>query len=165
MRCTSFDPFAAALASVSGAPSPSLQARKNVDRPDPAGLDHCPGRPLGEADRCTFGQEAVLPDRVRWFAMGIPVTNCDNGLDAPSITTEVESSVTREETWEHTTSAEIDLLGIKIGGESGWSTSQAQTASEKLTQLGTKLILLWNMKQKYVAWLSGEYSCYQICGI
>ncbi|KAJ8089293.1 hypothetical protein PM082_014541 [Marasmius tenuissimus] len=133
MRCTSFVAFAAILTSASAAPSTRLRARKNVDRPDPAGLDHCPGRPLGEADRCTFEQQAVLPDRRRWFPMGIPVTNCDNGPDAPNITTEVERSVTREETWEHTTSVEIDLLGIKIGGEAGWSESKAQTASEKLS--------------------------------
>jgi hypothetical protein len=63
MRCTTFVAVAAAISAASAAPS--LQARKNVDVSDPANLDHCPGRPGGEADTCTFEKQVsyILPLR------------------------------------------------------------------------------------------------------
>ncbi|KAJ8093453.1 hypothetical protein PM082_020310 [Marasmius tenuissimus] len=117
MRCTSFVAFAAAVAAVSAAPS-ELHARKNVDRPNPSGLDHCPGRDPGDADRCTFEKQAIA--------------NCDN-KNAPDITTDVGGEVTRTDTWEHTDKAEINLFGIKIGGEGGWSESKSTTARQLIS--------------------------------
>ncbi|KAJ8093538.1 hypothetical protein PM082_020396 [Marasmius tenuissimus] len=112
MRCTSFVALAVAVAAVSAAPSEvHLQARKNVDRPDPAGLDHCPGRPTGDADACTFEKQACAPD----------------------ITTDVGGEVTRTDTWEHTDKAEINLFGIKIGGEGGWSQSTSTTVRQMIS--------------------------------
>ncbi|KAK1229333.1 hypothetical protein PQX77_007622 [Marasmius sp. AFHP31] len=139
MRCTSFVVLAAAVAAVSAAPS-ELHARKNVDRPNPSGLDHCPGRDPGDADRCTFEKQASpispapgdLPDRRRWFQLGTPVANCDN-KNAPDITTDVGGEVTRTDTWEHTDKAEINLAGIKIGGEGGWSESKSTTARQLIS--------------------------------
>ncbi|KAK1222205.1 hypothetical protein PQX77_014959 [Marasmius sp. AFHP31] len=113
MRSTFFVALAIVLASVSAVPS-ELQARKNVDRPDPAGLDHCPGRPTGDADACTFEKQGDLPDRRKWFQLGTPVANCDDP-NAPDITTDVGGETTRTQTWEHTDKAEINLAGIKIG--------------------------------------------------
>ncbi|KAL0070473.1 hypothetical protein AAF712_002305 [Marasmius tenuissimus] len=133
MRCTSFVALAVAVAAVSAAPSEvHLQARKNVDRPDPAGLDHCPGRPTGDADACTFEKQGDLPDRRRWFQLGTPVANCDNP-GAPDITTDVGGEITRTDTWEHTDKAEINLAGIKIGGEGGWSESKSTTVRQMIS--------------------------------
>lgn len=73
-----------------------------------------------------------LPDRRRWFPLGAAVTNC-NGAESPSIKTDVGGETTRTETWEHTDSVEVDLFGIKIGGEGGWGTSQAVTARQLIS--------------------------------
>ncbi|KAJ8093557.1 hypothetical protein PM082_020415 [Marasmius tenuissimus] len=132
MRCASFVAFAALLSAASAAPSTPLRARKNVDRPDPAGLDHCPGRPIGDADRCTFEKQGDLPDRRVWSQLGTPVANCDNP-GAPDLSTQVGGEFTKTETWEHSNSVGIDLFGIKIGGEGGWSESTAQTARQLIT--------------------------------
>ncbi|KAL0573905.1 hypothetical protein V5O48_008053 [Marasmius crinis-equi] len=130
MRCTSFVALAAVVA-VSAAPA-ELHKRKDVDVTDPTNLDHCPGRPTGDADACTFEKQESLPDRRRWFQLGTPVANCDNP-DAPDLTTEVGGEVTRTQTWEHTDSAEINLAGIKIGGEGGWSEANSQTFRQTIT--------------------------------
>ncbi|KAG7096691.1 hypothetical protein E1B28_004105 [Marasmius oreades] len=131
MRCTSFVALASVLAVASAAPS-ELQARKNVDRPDPANLDHCPGRPTGDADACTFEKQGDLPNRRIWFQLGTPVANCDNP-NAPSLSTDVGGEKTVTETWEHTDKAEIDLFGIKIGGEGSWSQATSQTERQSIT--------------------------------
>ncbi|KAF5344544.1 hypothetical protein D9758_016468 [Tetrapyrgos nigripes] len=106
--------------------------RKNVERPDVAGLDHCPGRSIGDADRCTFEQQSQLPDRVVWFQFGDAVTNCDSGPDAPDITTKVTSTHTTTETWEHSDGVEFDFFGAKIGGEGGWEESTEKRESQSL---------------------------------
>ena len=62
MHCISFIALAALIAVAAAAPSePHLQARKNVDRPDPFNLDHCPGRPTDDADKCTFEKQVMSP--------------------------------------------------------------------------------------------------------
>ncbi|KAK7444344.1 hypothetical protein VKT23_015356 [Stygiomarasmius scandens] len=133
MRCTSIAILAAAITAVTASPAGTrLEARKNVDRPDPSGLDHCPGRPTGDADACTFEKQSDLPDRRRWFILGDPVANCDNP-DAPDLSTMVGGERTTTQTWEHTNSVEINLFGIKIGGESGWSEAQSQTERQLIT--------------------------------
>ncbi|KAJ8076789.1 hypothetical protein PM082_001212 [Marasmius tenuissimus] len=132
MHCTSLIAPAALITIALAAPS-ELQARKNVDVEDPAGFDHCPGRPKGDADRCTFEKQESLPDRRKWFQLGAPVANqCDNP-SAPSITTEVGGEKTTSQTWEHTNKAEINLAGIKIGGEGGWSEVKSQTARQMIS--------------------------------
>ncbi|KAK7062744.1 hypothetical protein VNI00_000232 [Paramarasmius palmivorus] len=130
MRCLSFVTLATAATFASAASR--FAARKNVDRPDPANLDHCPGRPLGEADKCTFEKQEDLPDRRVWFQLGAPVANCDDP-DAPDLSTTVGGERTVTETWEHSNSVGIDLFGIKIGGEGGWSESQSQTQRQSIT--------------------------------
>ncbi|KAK7033578.1 hypothetical protein VNI00_012805 [Paramarasmius palmivorus] len=133
MRCTSFVALALGIAAVSAAPSgQQLEARKNVDRPDPTNLDHCPGRPIGDADRCTFEKQKDLPDRRRWFILGDPVANCDEP-NAPDIETQVGGERTTTETWTHTNKAEINLAGIKIGGEGGWEKSESKTERQLIT--------------------------------
>ncbi|KAK1224539.1 hypothetical protein PQX77_012551 [Marasmius sp. AFHP31] len=137
MRFASFVTLAAVVAVASAAPSveaesQALEARKNIDRPNPAGLDHCPGRPIGDADRCTFEKQGNLPARRIWFQLGAPVANCDNP-NAPAITTEVGGEVKREDTWEHTNKAEISLEGIKVSGEAGWSQTTGVTARQLIT--------------------------------
>ncbi|ESK89012.1 hypothetical protein Moror_13131 [Moniliophthora roreri MCA 2997] len=131
MRCTSFVALAAVITVASAAPS-TLEARKNVDRPDPTNLDHCPGRPIGDADACTFEKQSDLPDRRRWFRLGDPVANCDDP-NAPDLSTQVGGERTTTETWTHTNKAEINLFGIKIGGEGGWEESSSKTERQLIT--------------------------------
>ncbi|THU76105.1 hypothetical protein K435DRAFT_974570 [Dendrothele bispora CBS 962.96] len=134
MRCQlySFVFGAAMIYAVAAFPnSRSLQRRKNVERPNVAGLDHCPGRSIGDADACTFEQQSELPDRVKWFQFGQAVENCDNP-NAPDITSTISTSHTTTETWEHTDGVEFDFLGVKIGGEGGWAESTEKTQSQSL---------------------------------
>ncbi|KAL0070465.1 hypothetical protein AAF712_002297 [Marasmius tenuissimus] len=125
MRCTSFVALAVAVAAVSAAPSEvHLQARKNVDRPDPAGLDHCPGRPTGDADACTF-------EKQNYSRTGRPPQTVADGSSSvpqsPTATTQVHP------TSPPTSAAEINLFGIKIGGEGGWSESTSTTARQMIS--------------------------------
>ncbi|KAK7453200.1 hypothetical protein VKT23_011881 [Stygiomarasmius scandens] len=129
----SFFIIALMLSAASAFPSSrNLQRRKNVERPNVASLDHCPGRSIGDADRCTFEQQSTLPDRVKWFQFGQAVTNCDNGPDADDIVSTVETSHTTTETWEHTDGVEFDFFGVKIGGEGGWEESSSTTESQSI---------------------------------
>ncbi|KAK7033587.1 hypothetical protein VNI00_012824 [Paramarasmius palmivorus] len=133
MHFAAFIALALGIATVSAAPSAhQLEARKNVDRPDPTNLDYCPGRPIGDADRCTFEKQANLPDRRRWFILGVPVANCDKP-NAPAIQTTVGGERTVSQSWGHSNKAEIDLAGIKIGGEGGWEESQSRTERQLIT--------------------------------
>ncbi|KAJ7475043.1 hypothetical protein FB451DRAFT_1247362 [Mycena latifolia] len=128
MRCISFSTLFLAASISTAVARPNLEPRKNVDRPDPANLDHCPGRPKGDADACTFEKQSDLPDRRRYFIVGKPVENCDAGnTSVPDIITTISDDRTITETWEHTDSVGIDLLGIKIGGTAGWSESTSTT--------------------------------------
>ncbi|KAF9268252.1 hypothetical protein L218DRAFT_604274 [Marasmius fiardii PR-910] len=131
MHCTFLVTLTSILAVTSAAPS-HLQARKNVDRPDPQNLDHCPGRPLGDADDCTFEKQQDLPNRRVWVQLGTPVANCENP-DAPPLSTDVGGERTVTESWEHSNGVSIDLLGIKIGGEGGWSESTSRTERQAVT--------------------------------
>ncbi|KAI3608848.1 hypothetical protein WG66_003875 [Moniliophthora roreri] len=124
MRCVSSVALALAMA--------KFEARKDVDRPDPTNLDHCPGRPIGDADAYTFEKQKDLPDRRRWFILGDPVANCDN-FNAPPLETLVGGEKTTTETWTHINKAEINLVGIKIGGEGGWETSESKTERQFIT--------------------------------
>jgi hypothetical protein len=76
--------------------------------------------------------QSDLPDVRRWFIVGSPVANCEEP-NAPTISTEVGGEHTTTETWEHTNKAEIDLFGIKIGGEGGWSEASSTTERQSIT--------------------------------
>ncbi|KAJ7182502.1 hypothetical protein C8R43DRAFT_1228906 [Mycena crocata] len=128
MRCTSLSTLFLAASISTAVARPKLESRKNVDRADPANLDHCPGRPTGDADACTFEKQNDLPDRRRYFMVGNPVENCDAGdADVPDIVTTIANDRTITDSWEHTDSVGLDLAGIKIGGEAGWSESTSTT--------------------------------------
>ncbi|KAK7056949.1 hypothetical protein VNI00_002667 [Paramarasmius palmivorus] len=148
MRCVAFITIAVSLSSALAASR--FEARKDVDRPDPTNLDHCPGRPTGDADRCTFEKQKDLGTRTRRFQVGKPAENCENGPKAPSITSEIGGSHEFTETWSHSNKAEINLLGIKIGGEGGWEKSETRTESQTnsvTVPAGKKTV--WSAKLEY----------------
>ncbi|KAK7056945.1 hypothetical protein VNI00_002663 [Paramarasmius palmivorus] len=148
MRCVAFITIATSLTSALAASR--FEARKNVDRPDPANLDHCPGGTIHDADRCTFEMMEDIGTRTRRFRVGDPAENCENGPNAPPITTKIEGSREFTETWSHTNKVGIDLFGIKFGGENGWekSESRAESTSNSVTvPAGKKTV--WSAKIDY----------------
>ncbi|KAK1228806.1 hypothetical protein PQX77_008147 [Marasmius sp. AFHP31] len=94
MRCSLFTLFAVAALASTVAASP-LQRRKNVDRPNPPGLEHCPGREAGDADKCTFESQETGPDTTIIELVGDPASNCQGGTTDLQLTLSGSKSVSQ----------------------------------------------------------------------
>ncbi|KAJ7833683.1 hypothetical protein B0H13DRAFT_2256431 [Mycena leptocephala] len=125
MRCISTSALFLAASISTAVARPNLEPRKNVDRADPANLDHCPGRPIGDADTCTFEKQILRGRTV--------VENCDAGnTKVPDIVTTTAGDRTITDSWAHTDSAG-STWGIKIGGEAGWEESTSTTEHQDVS--------------------------------
>ncbi|KAK7040685.1 hypothetical protein VNI00_009591 [Paramarasmius palmivorus] len=124
MRCASLFILATALA-VSAAPS-TLEARKNVDRPDPANLDHCPGHATGDADACTFEMQSQEADVQIPHIVGKPVDNCKGGTTDLKTTIGGDTSVSQNlEIWQLP-------VGVSFENSDTWSNTEAKTFRQNI---------------------------------
>ncbi|KAJ8089295.1 hypothetical protein PM082_014543 [Marasmius tenuissimus] len=134
MRCSFFTLFAVATLASTVSASP-LQRRKNVDRPNPPGLEHCPGRELGDADKCTFESQETGPDTTIVELVGDPASNCQGGTTDLQLTLSGSKSVSQSFKAGVTTGFGIeggeDLpIGISFSNSDTWSSSETKTFSQ-----------------------------------
>lgn len=138
MRCASFLSIVA-LASVASAAS-RYEKRKNVDRPDPANLDHCPGHATGDADTCTFESQSAGPDAVVEHIVGDPVDNCTPDPSNPqNITSSVGGSTTVSQSWKYGISEGFSAdggeelpIGVSFENSDTWTSTDAKTFTQTL---------------------------------
>ncbi|KAK7017563.1 hypothetical protein VNI00_018577 [Paramarasmius palmivorus] len=154
MRCASLFILATALA-VSAAPS-TLEARKNVDRPDPANLDHCPGHATGDADACTFEMQSQEADVQIPHIVGKPVDNCKGGTTDLKTTIGGDTSVSQ--TWKYGVSEGFSAdggeelpVGVSFENSDTWSNTEAKTFRQNIDitiQPGKKAALVAKVTHK-----------------
>ncbi|KAJ7182503.1 hypothetical protein C8R43DRAFT_6341 [Mycena crocata] len=155
MRYTSlFGTFA--LASLASAGTIAVERRKNVDRADPANLDHCPGHKTGDADRCTYESQSPQPDTTIPHIVGDPIGNCQGGTT--NTTSTVGGSTTIQQTWKYGVSAGFSAdggeelpIGASFESSDSWSKSDAKTFTQTQTITippGKQAAVIAQVKQK-----------------
>lgn len=130
-----------ALASLASAATIDVEKRKNVDRADPANLDHCPGHKTGDADKCTFESQSPQPDTTIPHIVGDPVGNCQGGTT--NTTSSVGGSTSVSQTWKYGVSVGFSADGgeeLPIGAEFESSDSWSKTDTKTFTQTQTIII-------------------------
>jgi hypothetical protein len=137
MRCSSFFTLAALVAAASAASISTVDKRKNVDRPDPANLDHCPGHATGDADACTFESQSQGPDAVLDHIVGSPVDNCKGSTE--DIKTTVGGDTTVAQTWKYGISEGFSAdggeelpIGVSFENSDTWSNTDAKTFRQNI---------------------------------
>ncbi|EEB90364.1 hypothetical protein MPER_11438 [Moniliophthora perniciosa FA553] len=119
MRCTS---LLTALALVSAASAASrYDKRKNVDRPNPSNLDHCPGHSINDADACTFESQSQGEDVRLDHIVGSPVDNCKGGTTDLKTTIGGDTSVAQ--TWKY---------GVSVGFSADSEAEKAKTFRQNI---------------------------------
>ncbi|KAF5361523.1 hypothetical protein D9758_006170 [Tetrapyrgos nigripes] len=156
MRCTSFFALVALAAATSAATISTVDKRKNVDRPDPANLDHCPGHATGDADTCTFESESQGADAVLEHIVGSPVDNCKGGTD--DIKTTIGGDTSVAQTWKYGISAGFSAdggeelpVGVSFESSDTWSNTDAKTFRQNIDvtiQPGKKAALVAKVTHK-----------------
>ncbi|KAL0573906.1 hypothetical protein V5O48_008054 [Marasmius crinis-equi] len=129
MRCSTFLTLfiAATLASAA-----TVEKRKNVDRPNPSGTEHCPGNSPGDADACTFESQETGPDSVIEEIVGDPVDNCKGGTT--DLKTTIGGDKTVAQTWKYGVSVGFGAdggeelpVGVEFKSSDTWSNTEAKT--------------------------------------
>ncbi|KAK7033586.1 hypothetical protein VNI00_012823 [Paramarasmius palmivorus] len=90
-------------------PDAHIEKRKNVDRPDPTNLKHCPGYSPGDADRCTFEVQKRGPDMRVAHIVGNPVDNCKGGTT--DLKTTIGGDISVSQTWKYSVSEGFSASG------------------------------------------------------
>ncbi|KAJ7475005.1 hypothetical protein FB451DRAFT_1247261 [Mycena latifolia] len=127
-----------ALASLASAGTIAAEKRKNVDRADPANLDHCPGHKTGDADKCTFESQSPQPDTTIPHIVGDPIGNCQGGTT--NTTSTVGGSTSVSQTWKYGVSVGFSADGgeeLPIGASFESSDSWSKTDAKTFTQMQT----------------------------
>ncbi|KAI3618014.1 hypothetical protein WG66_005839 [Moniliophthora roreri] len=135
MRCTS---LLTALALVSAASAASrYDKRKNVDRPNPSSLDHCPGHSINDADACTFESQSQGEDVRLDHIVGSPVDNCKGGTTDLKTTIGGDTSVAQ--TWKYGVSVGFSAdggeelpVGVSFENSDTWSNTEAKTFRQNI---------------------------------
>ncbi|KAJ8093509.1 hypothetical protein AAF712_002288 [Marasmius tenuissimus] len=153
MHFSTFVTLAIAALSASAA---TVEKRKNVDRPDPAGLQHCPGRDPGDADRCTFESQETGPDSIITQIVGSPVDNCKGGTT--DLKTTIGGDRTVSQTWKYGVSAGFSAdggeelpIGVSFESSDTWSNTEAKTFRQNIEvtiQPGKKAALIAKITAK-----------------
>ncbi|KAK7056948.1 hypothetical protein VNI00_002666 [Paramarasmius palmivorus] len=111
--------------------------RKNVDRPDPANLDHCPHEKIGDADRCTYEKQSQGKDQRLDIKVGDPVHNCKGSPDPVKHTDEIKYTVSQ--TWKYGISEGFSAdggeelpVGVSFENSDGWSNTETKSFSQKI---------------------------------
>ncbi|KAJ8093558.1 hypothetical protein PM082_020416 [Marasmius tenuissimus] len=136
MRCSFLTVFAVATLA-STATATRFEKRKNVDRPNPAGLEHCPGNNPGEADKCTFEALEPGPDSVMTQIVGDPVGNCQGGTT--DLKTLIGGSKSVSQTFRFGVSvgfgadggAELPI-GVSFSNSESWSNTETKTFTQNV---------------------------------
>ncbi|KAI3607336.1 ribosomalproteinS8 [Moniliophthora roreri] len=135
MRCTSL--LLAVFALVAAASATRFDKRKNVDRPDPANLDHCPGNKLGEADQCTFESQSQGADTRLEHIVGSPVDNCKGGTT--DLKTTVGGSASVAQTFRFGVSEGFSAsggeelpIGVSFSNSDSWSNTETKTFTQNI---------------------------------
>lgn len=112
--------------------------RKNVNRPNPASLDHCPGHAIGDADTCTFEATGSTTQTRIDHIIGDPVDNCMGGTDA--IKSSVGGTTTVSQSWFYGVTEGFSASGSEEGVDFGVSFSNSDTWTTTNTQSFTQNI-------------------------
>ncbi|KAL0069419.1 hypothetical protein AAF712_003444 [Marasmius tenuissimus] len=117
--------------------SATVEKRKNVDRPDPASPDHCPGLKTGDADRCTFENAEAGPDKILTQIVGDPVDNCKGGITDLKTTIGGDKSVSQ--TWKYGVSVGFEAdggdelpIGASFESSDSWSNTETKTFRQNI---------------------------------
>ncbi|THU91568.1 hypothetical protein K435DRAFT_840962 [Dendrothele bispora CBS 962.96] len=136
MQFSSFFTILTLALVVSAAPR-TQEKRKNVDRPDPANTNHCPGESVGDADTCTFESQSQGPDTRLEHIVGSPVDNCKGGTD--DIKTTVGGDTTVSQTWKYGVSEGFSAdggeelpIGVSFQNSDTWSNTDARTFRQNI---------------------------------
>ncbi|KAK7039257.1 hypothetical protein VNI00_010162 [Paramarasmius palmivorus] len=136
MRFTSLVALAL-IAAVSAAPQVQVEKRKNVDRPDPTNLNHCPGDDPGDADKCTFEMQEKGEDKRVDHIVGNPVDNCKGGTTDLKTTIGGDTSVSQ--TWKYGVSVGFSAdggeelpIGVSFESSDTWSNTEAKTFRQNI---------------------------------
>ncbi|KAJ8089337.1 hypothetical protein PM082_014585 [Marasmius tenuissimus] len=148
MRC-SFFALVAITTLVPITSAVPFQKRKNVDRPNPPGLEHCPDRQPGDADKCTFEALETGPDTTIVQLVGDPASNCQGGTTDLQFTLTGSRSVSQSFKSGVSTGFGVeggeDLpIGISFSNSDTWSNSETKTFSQStgiIIQPGKKACL------------------------
>ncbi|KAF9269361.1 hypothetical protein L218DRAFT_1072226 [Marasmius fiardii PR-910] len=115
----------------------AVERRKNVDRPDPTNLDHCPGHKIGDADACTFESQSQGPDSVVTTIVGDPVDNCQGGTN--DLKTTIGGDRTVSQTWKYGVSTGFSAdggeelpIGVSFTNSDTWSNTEEKTFSQNV---------------------------------
>jgi len=136
MRC-SFLTVLAVATLASTATASRFEKRKNVDRPNPAGLEHCPGNQPGDADKCTFESLEPGPDSVITEIVGDPVGNCQGGTT--NLKTLIGGSKSVSQTFKFGVSVGFGAsggeelpIGVSFSNSDSWSNTETKTFTQNI---------------------------------
>ncbi|KAG7085656.1 hypothetical protein E1B28_003202 [Marasmius oreades] len=130
-----FSSFLTLLAVVAATSAGTIEKRKNVDRPDPGNLDHCPGHATNDADKCTFESQSQGPDSVLTTIVGDPVDNCQGGTS--DLKTTIGGDKTVSQSWKWGVSEGFSADGgeeLPIGASFENSDTWTSTEDKKFSQ-------------------------------
>ncbi|KAJ8076788.1 hypothetical protein PM082_001211 [Marasmius tenuissimus] len=121
-----------------GATVSHVEKRKDVDRPNPAGLEHCPGNSPGDADKCTYEMKETGPDSIiTQIVPGDPVNNCKGGTTDLKTTIGGDRSVSQ--TWKYGVSAGFSAdggeklpVGVSFESSDSWSNTETKTFRQNI---------------------------------
>ncbi|KAJ8093553.1 hypothetical protein PM082_020411 [Marasmius tenuissimus] len=115
----------------------TIEMRKDKDRPDPAGLQHCPGNNPGDADRCTFEMLQAGPDSIITEIVGTPVDNCMGGTTDLKTTIGGDKSVSQ--TWKYGVTTGFSAkggeelpIGVSFESSDKWSNTETRTFRQNI---------------------------------
>lgn len=115
----------------------TVEKRKNVDRADPANLDHCPGHKTGDADACTFEATDGSRDAVITQIVGSPVDNCKGGTT--DLKTTIGGDKTVAQTWKYGVSVGFEAdggeelpIGVSFKSSDSWTETESKTFRQNI---------------------------------
>ncbi|KAF5344543.1 hypothetical protein D9758_016469 [Tetrapyrgos nigripes] len=112
--------------------------RKNVERPNPPGIEHCPGNSAGDADRCTYEAESQGPDSQVLMMVGNAVENCLG--DTNATTTTVSAGFTVSQTFKFGISEGFGVdggeelpIGVSFENSDTWSNTDSKSFDQEVS--------------------------------
>ncbi|THU97362.1 hypothetical protein K435DRAFT_828700 [Dendrothele bispora CBS 962.96] len=106
-------------------------------RPNPPGLEHCPGNSPGDADACTFEAQSQS-DSTMSMMVGNPVENCLG--DSNSTTTTVSTGFTVSQTFKFGVSEGFSVdggeelpIGVSFQNSDTWSNTESKSFSQDVS--------------------------------
>ncbi|KAK7056946.1 hypothetical protein VNI00_002664 [Paramarasmius palmivorus] len=139
MRLSATLTLLAIAAATCAAPQNQHQAskRKNVDRPDPANLSHCPDNTVGDADRCTYEISSQGPDQRIHIKVGDPTHNCAGSPGPVEKTDTITWKISQ--TWKYGVSEGFSAdggeelpIGVSFENSDGWSNTETKSFSQSI---------------------------------